>query len=150
LHLNLCLFTQSLTKLELEDSKIGNKGAQYLADALKNNTVKFLFSLFISFISNYFVLDRRSLYSISNGMKSKRQELNIWLMLYKTIWWTLFSIDLPDFWLHFHFEQTLTTLAMGSNNIRSKGAQYLADALRNNMVNFFFSLFISFHFYLCA
>ncbi len=34
-------------------------------------------------------------------------------------------------------QQTLTTLELGSNSIGSKGAQHLADGLRNNNVNIF-------------
>jgi Ran GTPase-activating protein (RanGAP) involved in mRNA processing and transport len=41
--------------------------------------------------------------------------------------------------LHFHFQkQTLITLDFANNNISDEGAQYLADALKNNTVNMIF------------
>ncbi len=43
--LHLFFLLQKLTTLDLEQNKIGEKGAQYLADFLKNNTVNIFFLL---------------------------------------------------------------------------------------------------------
>jgi Ran GTPase-activating protein (RanGAP) involved in mRNA processing and transport len=133
-HFYLRLFTQSLTTLQLQDNGIGNKGAQYLADALRNNTVK-RFSLFISLISNYIVLYRHSPHSSSHRILSVPKEPNISLMLYKTIWWVSFSLHVSLSFSSLIFTQTLTTLEISSNRIGDKGIQYLADALENNTVS---------------
>ncbi len=39
---------QTLTALELTGNQIGDQGAQYLANALQQNNVTFLFSLYIT------------------------------------------------------------------------------------------------------
>jgi hypothetical protein len=66
-------------------------------------------------------------------MKSERLEYNISLMPYEITRW--FSFYCHPFHIHFIFyTQTLTTLQLDNNGIREAGSQYLADALRNNMV----------------
>ncbi len=42
-HIHLLLSTQALTTLNLSSNQIGDKGAQDLADALRNNTVTHIF-----------------------------------------------------------------------------------------------------------
>ena len=45
----LYYYTQILTSVELRNNQIGDDGAQYLADALKTNTVTIYYYLLISF-----------------------------------------------------------------------------------------------------
>ncbi len=40
---------QTFTTLDLAQNRIGNKGAEYLADALQNNIVRIVLYLFISY-----------------------------------------------------------------------------------------------------
>jgi hypothetical protein len=47
---NLRNFIQELTELSLSNNEIGDKGAQYLGEELKKNTVRQIISLFISII----------------------------------------------------------------------------------------------------
>jgi ABC-type uncharacterized transport system substrate-binding protein len=46
---HLHVFTQTLTTLDLNYNQIGDAGAQYLADALRNNTVTLILSSSISY-----------------------------------------------------------------------------------------------------
>jgi len=161
-HYTLFHFIQTLTTLHLEFNQIGDKGAQYLAEALQHNSVSdhhsFSFFFFVySIISRAFISYRHSPHSTFNTIKSELKVHNIWLKHYNTIQWVIIipSSSSSSF-IHrctlFLFIQTLTTLDLGRNKIGAQGAQHLSEALRNNSVRdhhsfsfFFFVYSISSH-----
>lgn len=46
------IYIQTLTKLDLQDNRIGDEGAKYLAQALEKNTVKKNITFFSIDVSN--------------------------------------------------------------------------------------------------
>jgi hypothetical protein len=70
------LFTQTLTTLELPDNRIGGKGAQHLADALRNNAVTLILSSSISYTHVHFS-HRHWRPLTSSTIKSETKEHNI-------------------------------------------------------------------------
>jgi len=73
-------FIQTLTTLELSRNGIVDKGIQYLADALRNNSVICFLSSSVAFLSTFFS-HRHSLHLTSRTIKLEAKEYNIWLML---------------------------------------------------------------------
>jgi hypothetical protein len=71
-------------------------------------------------------------------------EHNISLMHYEVIRWVSVSLLLSHIHIATFFTQTLTTLTLLINKIAAVGAQYLADALRNNTVSLILSSSISY------
>ena len=76
-HFTLFHFIQALTTLTLWNNQIGVKGAQYLAEALRNNSVRyhhffFFFVFFLYFIISLFPISyRQSLHSSFARIKSE-------------------------------------------------------------------------------
>jgi len=86
-HLIPVSFIQTLTTLDLSGNKIGDQGAQYLAEALRHNTVRSsLLHVFIiiSFLSLSY---RHSLHSTCRTIKSEIKVHNIWMKHCNTIQW---------------------------------------------------------------
>jgi len=96
-HFTLFHFIQALTTLHLPWNQIGDKGAQYLAEALRNNSVRdhhsfsffffFLYSIILLFSISY----RHSLHSTFTTIKSEIKVHNIWLKHYETIQWEIIT-----------------------------------------------------------
>ncbi len=82
-YLLISSFTQTLTTLDLNSDNIEDKGAQQLADALRNNNVK-IFFLHLFHLSLFRISYRRSKTSISITIELEPQEYNISLMSYET------------------------------------------------------------------
>jgi hypothetical protein len=83
-------------------------------------------------------------------MNGAMKESNIWLMLYEIIRWTSFF-----FISHLHLDfltQRLKEIRCRNGEFGIKGAQYLADALQDNTVNYVYfplsSLFSSWLFHI--
>ena len=66
----LC-FIQNLTTLNLSSNEISHDGAEYLANAIKNNTVNFVFSSSYLYTSLYFLQTITALDIGSNGIGDK-------------------------------------------------------------------------------
>jgi len=98
-HFTLFHFIQTLTTLNLEYNKIGEKGAQYLGEALRNNSVRdrYSFSFFFFFLYSIISLFsisisyRHSLHSPFTAIKSEIKVHNIWLKHYETIQWEIIT-----------------------------------------------------------
>jgi len=78
LHSTLSYFIQTLTILDLWNNRIGDKGAQHLSDALRQNTVRQILSS--SFIQLFLISYRHSLHSTWKGIESEMKVHNIWVM----------------------------------------------------------------------
>ena len=156
-HSTLFLFIQTLTTLDLTFNKIGDQVAQYLGEALRNNSVRdhhsfffFFFVLYSSFHAFSFHTDTHYTPPWAESNRSSRCTISGWSIT--TQYSERSSLLLPPLFHHFmrfHFIQTLSTLILQCNQIGDKGAQYLAEALRNNSVRdhhsfccFFFFFFL--------
>ena len=87
---------QALTTLNLPWNQIGAEGAQYLAEALRNNSVRdhqsfFFFFFLYSIISLFSISYRHSLHSTFTTIKSEIKVHNIWLKHYETIQWEIIT-----------------------------------------------------------
>lgn len=63
--MNLYYLSQILTTLNLENNNIDDRGAQYLANALKTNTVRIFICSSLSYSSLPFKIDTHHTMSIS-------------------------------------------------------------------------------------
>ena len=73
--------------------RIESKGAQYLGEALRNNSVRDHHSFFLlySIISLFSISYRHSLHSTFTRIKSEIKVHNIWLKHYETIQWEIIT-----------------------------------------------------------
>jgi hypothetical protein len=70
-------FLQTLTTLNLAGNKIGPKGAEHLSNALEQNKVVELSTLYIRFNRLFAIFHRHLLHLISLPVESVRKDLNI-------------------------------------------------------------------------
>lgn len=124
-------FIQILTTLDLFNNRIGDRGLQYLSDALQNNEVgKQLSQQSLNFTD--FIRYRYWPHWLSEAIKSAKRGCNIWVMCYETVKWDRYSSSIQS--IFSHITQTLTTLDLFNNHIGEKGMKHLSDALRDNTV----------------
>ena len=139
------LLTQTLTTLHLGGNRIGEKGAQSIADALRTNTVS-LFLLLTHSPSHPHPHHRRlltqtltTLYLGYNQIGEKGAQSIADALRTNTVSFSLLLTHSPSHPHPHHrrlLTQTLTTLHLWNNEIGEKGAQSIADALRTNTVSF--------------
>jgi hypothetical protein len=82
-HIHLSHSIQTLTTLDLYHNRIEPSGAQYLAEALKKNTVRQTISFFISIIFIFRITYSHSQHSTSPGIKSAMKVHNILMKHWK-------------------------------------------------------------------
>jgi Ran GTPase-activating protein (RanGAP) involved in mRNA processing and transport len=131
---------KTLTVLDLGGNQIGEKGAQYLSNRLKDNMVTLIWFSPIH-VSIYTILNRHLPNSISLSIKLEPSEQDIWPLRYEITWSLLYLFNILHIYLHFYI-QTLAMLYLHSNQIGAVGAQSLANALQNNTVTFNCSSFL--------
>ena len=118
-HIYLHLYSQTLTRLDLSSNQIGDAGAQYLADALRDNKVILIFSSSLSLISIFISIHRHSPCCTLTAIKSEMLELNISLMHYEITRWFSFSLHLSLSHIYLHlYSQTLTRLNLSCESNR--------------------------------
>ena len=86
-HLIVVSFIQTLTTLDLKDNKIGDQGAQYLGEALRDNIVRSSLLHVFTIISFLSLSYRRSLHSTLAAIKSELKVRNIWVKHCDIIQW---------------------------------------------------------------
>ena len=86
-HLIPVSFIQTLTKLHLNDNKIGAQGAQYLGEALRHNIVRSSLLHVFTIISFLSLSYRYSLHSTLEAIKSELKVHNTWVKHCNTIQW---------------------------------------------------------------
>jgi len=133
-HLIPVSFIQTLTTLNLNHNQIGAQGAQYLAEALRHNTVRSSPLHVFTIISLLSLSYRHSLHSTLTTIKSEIKVHNTWLKHCDTIQWDHHSFMFYHHLILLSLIQALTTLNLYRNQIEAQGAQYLAEALRHNTV----------------
>ncbi|CAM4820345.1 unnamed protein product [Rotaria magnacalcarata] len=126
-------FVQTITKLDLAQNQLHAMGAQYMADALRNNVTLTTLNLYDNDTGN-------------EGIKYIAEAL-----VHNT---TLIKLDLGQnrignmgteyFSGALKLNSSITELNLTVNEIREEGAQYLADALRQNTVSVYVEYFIEF------
>ncbi|CAF1287932.1 unnamed protein product [Adineta steineri] len=99
---------KTLTQLCLSNNKIGDKGAQYLSEALQKNTTLTTLDLSYNQIGN------KGVQYLGEALKKN------------TVREKSFTLDLS------HVIQALTTLQLQNNQIGAQGSQYLVEALQTN------------------
>ena len=78
---------QTLTTLNLRQNEIGAQGAQYLAEALRHNTVRSSLLHVFTIISFLFLSYRHSLHSTLRTIKLDLKVPNVWVKHWDTIRW---------------------------------------------------------------
>lgn len=127
-------FPQTLTTLDLRFNQIGEKGAQYMSEALLTNMVGGKMCLLLYFILvSYFTQTLTTLDLRDNQIGDIGTQCLSKALRSNTVRGKL-CLHLPPI-LVFYFTQTLTTLNLPRNVIGEKGAKYLGQTLQTNTVS---------------
>ncbi len=110
-----------MVKLYLNNNKIGQQGAQHIADALKTNQVVILF---LSLSHTFYLISRRHLSSLTSAaMKLDSKELNTLLMLWKLIKYSFSFYPYHTFSTSFHTD-TYPTLPRQQSNWTARSSTH--------------------------
>ncbi|CAF4015246.1 unnamed protein product, partial [Rotaria magnacalcarata] len=145
---------ETLQRFDLRESTIGSLGAQYLADALRENTTLNILDLSWTkiktssrrYLMNTFQCEQNlTTIDFTGNSQGDCAVIGIAIVIRNN------KVSIATLDLHsnqitengaellakiLHRNGTLTTLLMGNNKVGDNGAKYLADVLHNNRVSF--------------
>ena len=138
IHKSNYFFTQTLNVLNLQLNHIGEKGAEHLSAALRNNTVSRIFSSSTQKTQIDFFTQTLTKLNLWNNQIGDKGAEHLSAALRNNTVSRIFSSSTQKSQIDF-FTQTLTKLNLWNNQIGDKGAEHLSAALRNNTVSRIFS-----------